>query len=295
MPDSLRRMDVQERFRWMLILAAGLMGVSGSAFGDDTEALAKAAQNPIANMISLPFQNNTTLNAGPEKQTQNVLNIQPVLPVKLDKDWNLITRTILPVISQPPFAPDQDRVNGIGDTQVELFVSPGQPGKLIWGVGPILQIPTNSNAALGTKKWGIGPAAVLLTSEGHWLYGVVANNVWSFAGPDDAPPINQMLVQPFVNYNFAGGWYATALAGHHGQLEGVQQRPLDRAGRWRVRQDLQDRRPGDERPGASVLQRSEPGQRRRQLDDPGAVAVLVSGIKNARHGRQDLMGHRPGS
>ena len=200
---------MQRCSRWMVILAAGLLAVSRAALADDTEALAKAAQNPIAAMISLPFQNNTTLNAGPEKQTQNVLDIQPVIPVKLDDDWNLITRTILPVISQPGFVPGQERVNGIGDTQVELFVSPAKPGKLIWGLGPILQLPTNSNDALGTKKWGIGPAVVLLTSEGHWLYGVVANNIWSFAGPGDAAPINQMLVQYFINYNFAEGWYAT--------------------------------------------------------------------------------------
>ena len=174
-----------------------------------TEDLAKAAQNPIANMISLPLQNNTTLNAGPQKQTLNVLNIQPVIPVKINDEWNLITRTILPIISQPGFVPGQDRVNGIGDIQVELFASPAQPGKLVWGAGPILQLPTNSNEALGTKKWGIGPAVVLLTSEGHWLYGMVANNVWSFAGPGDAAPINQMLVQPFINYNFKEGWYET--------------------------------------------------------------------------------------
>ena len=193
---------MQKYLRRKVILTAGLLGVSGAALGDDTEALAKAAQNPIAAMISLPFQNNTTLNAGPEKQTQNVLNIQPVIPVKLDDDWNLITRTIVPVIPQPGFVPGEDRVNGIGDTQVELFVSPSKPGKLIWGVGPILQLPTHSDSALGTEKWGIGPAVVLLTSEGHWLYGVVANNIWSFAGPSDAASINQMLVQPFVNYNF---------------------------------------------------------------------------------------------
>ena len=167
---------------WIAWAAACVLAVSRAALAEDTEALAKAAQNPIANMISLPFQNNTTLNAGPEKQTQNVLNIQPVIPVKLNADWNLITRTILPVISQPGFVPGQDRVNGIGDTQLELFVSPAKPGKLIWGLGPILQLPTNSNDVLGTKKWGIGPAVVLLTSEGHWLYGVVANNIWSFAG-----------------------------------------------------------------------------------------------------------------
>ena len=195
---------------WMVCVAVGLMAVSGTALGDDTEALAKAAQNPIANMISLPFQNNTTFNAGPENQTQNVLNIQPVIPVKINDDWNLITRTIVPVISQPGFVPGQDRVNGIGDIQVELFLSPGKPEKLIWGAGPILQFPTNSNQALGSDKWGVGPAVVLLTSEGHWLFGVVANNIWSFAGPSDAAAINQMLVQPFINYNFKEGWYATA-------------------------------------------------------------------------------------
>ena len=161
-------------------------------------------------MISLPFQNNTTFNAGSQGETLNVLNIQPVIPVKINDDWNLITRTIVPVISQPGFAPGEDRVNGIGDTQVELFVSPGKPGKLIWGFGPILQFPTNSNEVLGSDKWGVGPAAVLLKSEGHWLFGVVANNVWSFAGPGSAAPINQMLVQPFVNYNFKDGWYATS-------------------------------------------------------------------------------------
>ena len=193
----------------LLAVAAGLMAITGAAHADDTEALAKAAQNPIAAMISLPFQNNTTLNAGPEDETQNVLDIQPVIPIKLDDEWNLISRTIIPVISQPAFAPGEDRVNGIGDIQEELFFSPAKPGKLIWGAGPVLQFPTNSNDALGTKKWGIGPAVVLLTSHGHWLYGVVANNIWSFAGPNDAAPINQMLVQYFINYNFAEGWYAT--------------------------------------------------------------------------------------
>lgn len=192
-----------------MLAAVGVLGFCGVTLAEDTEELAKAAQNPIANMISLPFQNNTTLNAGAQKQALNVLNIQPVIPVKLDDEWNLITRTILPVISQPAFSPGQDRVNGIGDMQVELFVSPGKPGKLIWGAGPILQLPTNSNDALGTRRWGAGPAVVLLRSEGHWLYGVVANNVWSFAGPSNAPAVNQMLVQYFINYNFPEGWYAT--------------------------------------------------------------------------------------
>ena len=224
-----KNMDMKRTLSRIAWTVTGLFAVAGAALADDTEALAKAAQNPIAAMISLPFQNNTTLNAGPEKQTLNVLDIQPVIPIKLDDDWNLISRTIMPVISQPGFVPGQERVNGIGDIQEELFFSPAKPGKLIWGVGPILQLPTNSNDALGTKKWGIGPAAVLLTSEGHWLYGVVANNVWSFAGPGDAAPINQMLVQYFINYNFEEGWYATTSP----DITANGRRPTTTAGRCR--------------------------------------------------------------
>ena len=178
---------------------------------DSNEELAKKAQNPVANLISVPFQNNMNFNVGPEKTIQNVLNIQPVIPIHLNEDWNLITRTIMPVISQPGLTPWQDRTNGLGDTQFTAFLSPAKPGGLIWGIGPIVQIPTSTgNDALGTDKWGIGPSAVALRIDGPWVYGALVNNIWSFAGPKGAPAINQFLLQPFLNYNFPDGLYLSS-------------------------------------------------------------------------------------
>jgi hypothetical protein len=191
------------------LVVAGLAASCADALADDTEELAKAAQNPIANMISLPFQNNTTLNVGPDDEELNVLNIQPVFPFKIAEDWNLITRTIVPVISQPSFGPGEDRTNGVGDTTFEAFFSPSKPAKVIWGIGPALVLPTQTDSRLGSKKWSAGPTLVALISEGHWLVGALANQVWSFSGPNDEADVSSMLIQPFINYNFKGGWYAT--------------------------------------------------------------------------------------
>ena len=166
-----------------------------------TEELAKAAQNPIAHMISLPFQENVNFNVGPENKAQNVLNIQPVIPVTLTPDWNLITRTIVPVISQPPFAPGQENEFGLGDIQFEAFFSPAKSKGFVWGVGPIAQLPTHTDDRLGSPIWGLGPTVVALRIDGPWVYGAVANNVWSLGG-SDTTKYNNFLIQPFVNYNF---------------------------------------------------------------------------------------------
>src|SRR5215471_1516826 len=146
------------------VAAVALMAlIPTAAYAEmSAEELAKLAQNPVGNLISLPFQNNTNLNFGPEKGTQNILNIQPVVPISVDKDWNIITRTILPVIWMPALGPDMGSKSGIGDLQLTAFLSPASPGEWIWGVGPIVQAPTNSNAELGNKNWGLGPSAVLL-------------------------------------------------------------------------------------------------------------------------------------
>jgi hypothetical protein len=195
------------------LLLLGAVGTTAAKGQQSNEELAKQAQNPVADLISVPFQNNTNFNVGPLEKNQNVLNIQPVIPIHLNADWNLITRTILPVISQPEFIPGEGRTNGLGNTQFTAFLSSARTGELIWGIGPIVQLPTNTNK-LGSDKWGLGPSAVALRIDGPWLYGALVNNVWSiaFAGPNgpDAPPYNQFLLQPFINYNFPDGLYLSA-------------------------------------------------------------------------------------
>ena len=149
----------------------------------DSAALAKAAQNPIADMISMPFQNNTNFDVGPEKKTQNILNIQPVYPVNLNADWNLITRTIVPLISQPAFAPSQDRENGLEDIQFSVFFSPKRMvGGWVWGAGVIAQLDTATDDRLGQGAWGLGPTVVALNLGKTWVYGALINNVWSVVG-----------------------------------------------------------------------------------------------------------------
>jgi hypothetical protein len=174
---------------------------------NETDELARAVQNPVASMISLPFQNNTNFNFGPREKTQNVLNIQPVWPFELTADWNLITRTIVPVISQPAFTPSQDRENGLGDTVFSAFLSPRDSGQWLWGAGPALLLPTSTDDRLGAGEWGAGPSAVFLTMRGPWVVGSLFSNVWSFTDDKD---VNLFTWQPFVNYNMDGGWYLTS-------------------------------------------------------------------------------------
>ncbi|MHA1528468.1 MAG: neuromedin U [Alphaproteobacteria bacterium] len=168
--------------------------------------LAKAAQNPVASLISVPFQNNTNFNFGPREKTQNTLNIQPVIPFELNDDWNLITRTIVPVVSQPALTPAQDRKFGLGDTLFSAFLSPKDSGQLIWGAGPALLLPTSTDDRLGAGEWGAGPSAVLLTIQGPWVVGSLFSNVWSFTGDKQ---VNLFTWQYFVNYNLDAGWYLT--------------------------------------------------------------------------------------
>lgn len=171
------------------------------------EQLAKLAQNPVANLVSVPFQNNTNLNYGPDKRNQNILNIQPVVPFSPSADWNVITRTIIPVISQP-FA-NGEREDGVGNIQFSAFLSPANASGWIWGAGVIAQLPSGL-PELGNDRWGLGPTAVALHLEkgNPWVYGALANNIWS-VGSGDSPKYNNFLLQPFVNYNLPGGTYLT--------------------------------------------------------------------------------------
>ncbi len=186
--------------------AAGQKPAEPESEESKTAALAKAAQNPVANLISFPLQNNTNFGIGPYERAQNVLNIQPVIPFHISEKWNLITRTILPVVWQPNDQPTQGWF-GFGDLNPSLFLSPAKPGKLIWGVGPAFVFPTATAEQLGQGKFSLGPSVVVLSTPGHWVIGALTNNVWSVAGPHERAVVNQFLLQYFINYNMKKGWY----------------------------------------------------------------------------------------
>lgn len=185
-----------------------LPGAGSFVYAQESEEsqLAKASQNPIANMMSFPFQNNTNFGLGPSDRVQNILNIQPVIPFQVNK-INIITRTILPVVYQPDMYSESGGTFGLGDTTFTAFFSPAEPKKIIWGVGPVFLIPTATDTLLGSGKWGIGPSVVGLAMPGRWVVGALMNNIWSFAGKSDRDDVNMFLFQYFINYNFSKGWY----------------------------------------------------------------------------------------
>jgi len=195
---------------WVPFLIVSILSM-GPVFGQEAGEgeLAKASQNPVGDLISLPFQNNTNFDVGPGGDVQNILNIQPVWPIALNTDWNLITRTIIPVVSQPEFVSNDGRTTGLGDTVFTAFLSPRKAGKLIWGAGPALLLPTATDDVLGADKWGLGPSAVLLTMRGPWVVGSLFSNVWSVGG-SGAADVNLFTWQYFVNYNLPGGTYLTS-------------------------------------------------------------------------------------
>lgn len=202
-------MSAMARLSFVWTIALSYSAFVQAQDAENTEGLAKAAQNPVASLISLPFQNNTDFGIGPDDETKNTLNIQPVWPFSLSDNWNLITRTIIPVISQPGLSDGQERVTGFGDTLFTAFFSPKNSGKWIWGVGPVIMIPTGSNDQLTSDKWGAGISAVFLTMPGNWVVGSLFSNVKSVGG-GSGTDVNLFTWQYFINYNFNHGWYLTS-------------------------------------------------------------------------------------
>jgi hypothetical protein len=180
---------------------------SGGATGVDDEqakaaALAKATLNPIASLISLPLQNNFDWGGGPNDDGfQYKLTVQPVIPISLNENWNVISRTILPYVYQENVIGTSSQ-SGLADTVQSLFFSPVNPTKSgwIWGAGPVFQLPTATDDLLGEEKWGAGPTVVVLKQQGPWTYGTLLNHVWSFAGESGRADVSRTFLQPFVSF-----------------------------------------------------------------------------------------------
>ena len=200
----------------------------GESKAKEEGSLAKAAQNPIASLISLPIQWNSTPStqwapnvtipsADPSlppvrtnfkaNQTQNVVNVQPVIPFKVSDGLTLVTRTIVPFISQP--GPRGTSIQSLGDINPSVFFVPTLKGNFTVGVGPTVVIPSATDNRLSSKRWSAGPTGVLVYTKGPIVAGGLINNIWSFAG-DDGRDVNKMLIQPFLNYNLPKGWYLTS-------------------------------------------------------------------------------------
>jgi len=180
---------------------------SGTQQGKDAD-LAQELTNPVADLITIPFQMNYDRNIGLQDDGWKLqTNIQPVIPFHLGEDWTLISRTILPVTYQDDVFPGAGSQFGLGDTSLSLFLSPKKPTSgMIWGAGPIFLLPTATDSLLGAKKWGAGPTAVALTMRGPWTMGALGNHVWSFAGDSDRPDISNTFLQPFVAYTWPSAW-----------------------------------------------------------------------------------------
>src|SRR5664279_1911795 len=173
---------------------------------NEAAELAKKLANPIASLISVPFQNNTFYGMGTYNGTQNVMNFQPVITIKLNENWNVITRIIVPIVTQYNVTGENTSQSGLSDITASAFFSPSHTHNgLTWGVGPAFLIPTATNTYLGTGKFGIGPTAVILKQANGFTYGALMNQIWSVAGSSDRANVSQLFVQPFFTYNWKSG------------------------------------------------------------------------------------------
>jgi hypothetical protein len=193
----------------VLYIAVFFFSISPLASAEGDADLAQELTNPIADIITLPIQMNFDNDIGINDQGSKVVtNIQPVMPFEVNQDWNLISRTIMPVVQQDEVFPGQGSQFGLGDINMSLFFSPKRPtaSGITWGVGPVFLLPTATDPLIGGKKWGVGIGTVALTLRDRWTIGGLANHIWSVAGDDDRSDISNTFIQPFVAYTLPSAW-----------------------------------------------------------------------------------------
>lgn len=185
----------------LFLLALAAFSISISA-NDDADALAQKLQNPVASLISVPIQNNWDFGIGATDAMRYTVNIQPVIPFKLNDDLNLITRTIVPIIHAESPVAGGDSISGMGDIVQSFFLSPAKPtaSGIIWGAGPVFLYPSATNNRLGAEKFGLGPSAVLLRQQGPWTYGGLANHIWSVTVDRQRADVSATFLNPFLSY-----------------------------------------------------------------------------------------------
>jgi hypothetical protein len=189
---------------WAVTAGAGETSQDASAApSESTQELAKEKHNPFADQITVPIQLSSSLNVGPGNGTAGGFNVQPAIPISLGRDWKLIMRPSLSMlVSEEP-----NRKWGLGDSELQTYLSPGFVDKWVWGAGPVLDAPTATDEALGTGKWSAGPAVGLIYMNGPWVAGTLANQLWSFAGDSDRADVSQSTFEPVISYNWDSGWY----------------------------------------------------------------------------------------
>ena len=204
------RRRIAAHVKTALAAASSLLFIAAQASAQQqpsTQDLAKLVQNPLASAIMLPFANETNFPQGPYGEAGNILQIQPVLPFSLNKDWNVVTRTTIPVMSQVRLSPSDPSEFGIGDLVPIIALTPANPGDLIWGVGPTFSLPTATSRNLGTRQWAAGPAAIMLVQPDPWAFGLLLTQHWSLAAAGAAAPMNRTAAQIFIVYNLDDGWF----------------------------------------------------------------------------------------
>jgi hypothetical protein len=193
----------------LLVLLTGFNALAqedSQSIESEEAKVGKNLANPIANMISIPFQNNTDIGIGAYNGSRNTLNIQPVIPVKLSSKLTLINRIVLPVITQVDITGPDTHQSGLSDALVSSFFSPAlSKNGITWGIGPVFLLPTATNDFLGSDRFAAGPTGIILKQTSHWTFGVLANQIWSGSGDETDIEVNQLFVQPFLTHNWKTG------------------------------------------------------------------------------------------